>query len=328
MAVLSESIQKYTSYDYELTEFTLATGVGRICSMRGWIPAQAGHTQDQGLIVAYLKSGVAYYRNYCLQSDGTTYIWESEQQITELPTGLTDIALFRTNDFRVGVLGRDSSGNVHMTVTVRNYTGMSLYPEIATLGIVDIGVNYIPITFTQTQITETATLDFARESIDYCHISVPDPVVTATREGTDKVIIEGNLTLWNYVGTENQYTLTTDFETLTVTGVAAGTTSDKLEITFSETVDPSLDITISHPEWGDLRTYATEQCRRYVRAFTIIAEGQPPVGYAEETATLEFTDLEVDYIPITFSQGYETETATLEIVDMTIVMMNLNGDPV
>mgnify|MGYP001101237174 CR=1 FL=1 len=102
-----------TAQYWQDSPLTLATGVGRICTLRGWIPAQAGHTQDQGLIVAYLKSGSVYYRNYCLQSDGTTYLWESERQVTELSHGdYTDITLFRTNDFRVGFVTKRTNGQV------------------------------------------------------------------------------------------------------------------------------------------------------------------------------------------------------------------------
>ena len=51
------------------TTYELATGVLKIDSLRGWVPAQAGHLDDQGVIVAYTKSdGKVYYRNYCLST--------------------------------------------------------------------------------------------------------------------------------------------------------------------------------------------------------------------------------------------------------------------
>lgn len=112
-----------------VTPYMLDEDVVLIDTVRGWIPAQAGHTDDQGIIVAYIKTdGKVYYRNYCMQSDGETFIWESRKEITELGTGNLGIRLFRSNDFRVGFIAENPSGNL-MALTKRNYAGMSIAPE-------------------------------------------------------------------------------------------------------------------------------------------------------------------------------------------------------
>ncbi len=112
-----------------VTPYVLDEDVVLIDTVRGWIPAQAGHTDDQGIIAAYIKTdGKVYYRNYCMQSDGETFIWESRKEITEFGTGNLGIRLFRTNDFRVGFIAENPNGNM-MALTKRNYAGMSIAPE-------------------------------------------------------------------------------------------------------------------------------------------------------------------------------------------------------
>lgn len=111
----------------------IAADVTKVAAIRGWVPVAGDTTNDQGLIVSYLKSdGTMWYKSYCIQSDDTK-AWDIEREITELTTEgeITDLALFRTNDFRVGFMG-EIDGEIWWTLTERNYAGMSYWPELLT----------------------------------------------------------------------------------------------------------------------------------------------------------------------------------------------------
>jgi len=109
----------------------LATSVTKCAAIRGWVPVAGDTTNDQGLIIAYLKTdGKMYYRSYCIQAGGLKD-WEIQREVTELGDTIDDLALFRTNDFRLGFIA-EKSGNVHWTMTERNYAGMSYWPELLT----------------------------------------------------------------------------------------------------------------------------------------------------------------------------------------------------
>jgi len=120
----------YAKY-WEDAEITLATDVVKVCAIRGWLPANGDQSNDQGLIVAYIKTdGLVYYRSYCIQED-LTKLWEVERNVAEILTTCTDLALFRTNDFRIGFLIA-TGGNMYWLLTERNYAGMSVWPDMLT----------------------------------------------------------------------------------------------------------------------------------------------------------------------------------------------------
>ena len=110
----------------------LATNVSKVRAIRGWLPANGDTSNDQGLIVAYLKNdGIVYYRSYCVQ-DGGLKAWETERTVTEFTGTVSDLALVRTNDFRVGFLAQ-IDGEIHCIYTARNYAGMSFGIDVVTL---------------------------------------------------------------------------------------------------------------------------------------------------------------------------------------------------
>jgi len=125
----------YMQY-WQDTEELLATNVTKCAAVRGWVPANGQTTNDQGLIVAYIKTdGKIYYRSYCATPTGKA--WESEREVTELGSGVDDLALFRTNDFRVGFLA-ESGGNVSWVLTARNWAGMSVAADRVALSMVKV----------------------------------------------------------------------------------------------------------------------------------------------------------------------------------------------
>ena len=305
--VFKQSAGSLTAQHWDETPITLATGVGRACALRGWLPAQPDHTQDQGLIVAYLKSGTAYYRNYCLQSDGTTYLWDTEQEITQLPTGLTDIALFRTNDFRIGVLGRDGSNNAHMTVTVRNFTGMSLWPEHISAN-VTVTAELIALTFSEGHNDDEHISATALSLAGYCPVSYDEGGLVAShkKNGSDQIEITFKYPLLSYAGFENLFVLTGEESPPLITSTAQGTTNEKLILNLSKNMDDGINYNLTYESFGvsGLRVFVTQSCQPQVDNFTLLIEGQPP--NAEEFVSAGMTGT-AELKLITILQGYKDE---------------------
>ena len=121
----------------------LAEGVSKISAIRGWKNTYMWN-HDQGIIVAYIKSGVIYYRNYCQQPPDQPAIWEIERAI-DLPTPAQNVALFRTNDYRTGVLC-ESNSQMYWTITTRNWANMATEVHSLSAGI-DVSVELIDLEY-------------------------------------------------------------------------------------------------------------------------------------------------------------------------------------
>lgn len=156
----------YVQYWNE-TRRLLSSKVDKISVIRGWIPAQAGHTQDQGLIVAYIKSGRVYYRNYCLNIAGT-YSWEVEREVTSLPSNCVNIHLSRTTDFRVVFTVGTTTGDIYYAVTEMNWAGMSFFPENITCNVNDVKLNFIKLNFRDEAFRENVTAKVNNVDFEYC----------------------------------------------------------------------------------------------------------------------------------------------------------------
>jgi len=104
----------------------LAAGVSQISSCKGW-QSSVDIDLDQGLIIGYLRDGAVFYRALCCQHDGS-YVWEAEREVATLGSGNTTLSVIRTNDFRIGFLTQHG-GDMLLSLTHRNYAGMSVRPE-------------------------------------------------------------------------------------------------------------------------------------------------------------------------------------------------------
>lgn len=168
----------------------LATGVRAISVVRGWVPVQAGHYDDQGLIVAYIKSdGMVYYRNYCINLAGSKS-WEIERLVPGLPSGAVRVSTFRTNDFRVGFLAETSAGAIHMAVTDRNWAGMSFEPENISAMVSGLNVDLIPLKFTDIEApNEHVSASVSDMDVQLCPLVIPDlTLVSAVKESSNRIV--------------------------------------------------------------------------------------------------------------------------------------------
>jgi hypothetical protein len=145
------------------TKVTLATGVSFVRAVRGY-KSTIYTVQDQGLVVAYLKSGTVYYRNYCRQADASI-LWEEERALTALGTDLTSVHVHRLNDYRLGFVGSSPTANKWL-ITERTYVGAAVAPETivsalrlyGNMAVVPVGEEDYVVTLTPT-VSETDYTD-------------------------------------------------------------------------------------------------------------------------------------------------------------------------
>ncbi len=112
----------------ESTRIPLAENVEQISSCRAW-KSNLDVGVDQGLVIGYLRDGNVYYRTYAEQ-EGGAILWEEERQVTELGTGNVTLALFRTNDYRLGFV-TENAGLIQYVLSYRTYAGQAMPAEYA-----------------------------------------------------------------------------------------------------------------------------------------------------------------------------------------------------
>ena len=321
MDVLSELIEKYTSYEYELVELTLATGVGRICALRGWKSSKTP-TTDDGLIVAYIKSGSVYYRNRCEQAN-QELVWEDERLVSDLPANCTDIALFRTNDYRVGFVAKDANNNIHWALTARTWAGFGI-DESIDVRLRSLMTNFCP------WLEPTGTAE--NPDLSDTHIVVTfDTVPIGYEDYEDSVLVTDN-----------------NNNTYAVHNTQQGTDEYKLVLTTASFASAAAPLTVSFPEWPDgsfgmqsgdcimapldvvfYPTFETYQLEESIGVslqslsvdFLYITEYE---AYLEESIGVSLEGLTVDFIEITEYFGYTEESIAVSLQNMTIDFIHID----
>lgn len=109
------------------TRVELATNVVKVKAIRGWRNVNMP-TVDQGVIAGYIKNDdKLYYRNYCYISSDL-YGFEAEREVTNF-TSAVNLNLFITNDYRVGFITEDLTGQIQYILTERAWAGMGFAPS-------------------------------------------------------------------------------------------------------------------------------------------------------------------------------------------------------
>lgn len=135
----------YTQYwDDISTRLELSTNVTKVKSIRAW-KNQEDPTLDQGVVVGYIKTdGSVYYRNYSYQVIGE-FGWEYEKKIDEIDGVNVNLNLFITNDYRIGFIVENSTGQITFIITSRMWAGMAIPPEYLGMSITNLNFDVTSI---------------------------------------------------------------------------------------------------------------------------------------------------------------------------------------
>lgn len=137
------------------TAVILDTGVSKIAACTGFASVYRPE-DDQGLIIAYVKSGRAYYRAYCMHQNLTVY-WDSITELVALGTDVVEIKVSRTNDYRVMFMATLSTGETKIIISTRNYVGQAFKAEKAYIKASGGIFSFDQITYWNTDFADTVT---------------------------------------------------------------------------------------------------------------------------------------------------------------------------
>ncbi|MEN6618179.1 MAG: SwmB domain-containing protein [Rikenellaceae bacterium] len=312
------------------TTYELATDVVKFDSLRGWIPAQAGHTDDQGIIVAYVKSdGKVYYRNYCLQSDGVNIIWETEKEVTLFGSSCLGVRLFRSNDFRVGFIAEKAAGNL-MAITERNWAGMSIAPE-SLYAKVSVDIDFIPLEFIDVVSQKEYMTADVNATTYLCPIDKLDITpISIDRPSTTELTILFDTDLYNIDADGFTVTNDTDVVSYEVSSAAFNSATKVLTLTLTTTMDASYNIKVAYTgDINNIRVVDDDYCKLELDSFELIHEGYlpPQDGYEIEYLTAGVTTTislkTIEFISISNQKEYLTA-----YVNTSIQLWNVDDSPV
>ena len=299
--------------DNTATLFELAADAVQIAAIRGWIPADAVSTQDQGLIVAYTKTdGKLYYRNYCLQ-ENLTRSWETWRQVPNLPESIDNISLFRTNDFRVGFLA-EAAGNLHWTISQRNWAGMSIPPDTLRLVEVGITVSITAIGYSN-HTSQSSRLELTVTSIE-CNLGLPNDAQSILATGfinAQKLYIEYSSPLINLESWAGHFSIAT----YTIINVEFDSMANRLLVTVDNAKElrQFFGVTVNYDGLAGIRSQIRLGNKPVLSAFAISIAGTEP--NAPHKLLLSEVAIHVSYTAIT-RQEHIAGSSKLELTNVGI----------
>lgn len=109
----------------------LDTNVTQISVVRGY-KSTLYPEQDQGLVCAYIKNGLAYYRNYAYNAVTQRFAWSNVELICD--DVVSFVHVHRLNDYRLGICVTNIETNLNKWyITERTYVAQAVAPELLSI---------------------------------------------------------------------------------------------------------------------------------------------------------------------------------------------------
>lgn len=311
------------------SSITLAdSGVTKCSLLRAWKNTYLWN-HDQGIIAAYIKDGVVCYRNYAQQPPDQPALWELEREVTELPTPAQNVSLFRTNDYRTAFMC-ESNGQMHWTITARNWANMAIEPHYVSAGITDVMVDFIPILETNWHLEHRISASVSDVGVNFCPIEDPQ-VIDATVEDNSTVLLEFDMPLMEGIGQENAFIITDDMGTpFNVISTELGGTAYFLVLHTESLIGAVSNLNIqfrpiqNQVQVGMLRSQLTPNCIKQLTDFDIQASLAPPEGYSDHNVSVGITDVSASFIPIVYTNRYIPHSVSAAITDVTVNFIHVD----
>ena len=286
-----ESGNLYVQYwDDASTRTLLANNVSQISSCKGW-QSSVDIDLDQGLIIGYLREGRVFYRAFCCQSDGS-HVWEGEHEVTALGSGNTTLSVIRTNDFRIGFLAQNGN-DMLLTLTHRNYAGMSVRPETVHINTTNARAWTPNIARFYTVENEAAGL---KSELPYFMVDDATPSPEISVESVEKINRDVGFACYGFrVYLDRPLNGTPDVAFLagckvsapnvTVTSAEYDASLQALVLYTSVDIRRTLEVTITIPEHRQFWYYRLQNEKWYLPTLTAVAEAEAIYYYGYETET-------------------------------------------
>lgn len=315
----------------------LASGVSKISTIRGWLPVTREHHNDQGLIVSYIKTdGFVYYRAYCHQPDGTR-IWEVERRVAAIASTATDIALFRTNDFRVGFLVT-LNASMQWSLTTRNYAGMSIFPDLVTAAISNLAFEVIPVQNRNAYKSEQITTALSNMGLLVCRPITPTVLSISNQLNDWRILIKFSHALsQNLASTtlRNSFTVRDALGvSFTILSTSAGADQTELYLNMVNFGAAKNDLIVTFASGAadgiqGALTSNNDGCEFNVPSFTVsfTALIEPPRGFASDHLAAGLTQMSFSVLQVFYRNAFTAEQLTASISHISFVVTRVGGNP-
>ncbi|MBS3885954.1 MAG: hypothetical protein KGZ56_02760, partial [Dethiobacter sp.] len=315
----------------------LASGVSKISTIRGWLPVTREHHNDQGLIVGYIKTdGFIYYRAYCHQPDGTR-IWEVERRVSGFVATATDIALFRTNDFRVGFLATVNA-SMQWSLTTRNYAGMSIFPDLVTAALSNLSFEVIPIQNRNTYKSEQLTAALSNLGLLVSRPITPIVLSISNQLNDWRILIKFSHALSQNLASS---TLRNSFAVRDALGVSfailstsAGADQAELYLNMINFGAAKNDLIVTFASGAadgitSALTSNNDGCEFNVLSFSVsfTALIEPPRGFARDHLATGLTQMSFSVLQVFYRNAFTAEHLTASISHLSFVVTRVGGNP-
>lgn len=322
-------VQKWND---EQTRMTLDTGVTQVSVCKGW-RSTLMLGLDQGLVVGYLKNGSVNCRSLCYQDTGEL-IWEPSYEVTELGEGNSTISVFRTNDFRIGIIC-ENNGQMRWALSHRNYAGMSFRPETVKAQVKNLIflVDKIRNVFVR---SGHDRVNANTEGLWFLQYPVTAPVLEITN--TEKIVVDSQtasgfrlfLNLPISSVPEDYASAITITPQMTVTGVSYNETLQAIEIAVSPNYSRSIDITIKIAESRGAFYYKHPGQKHPLETLTcsVAREITSVYGYANETVSAVVINPRVILDRAVFNYLVTQETVVAALQNVSVSLTPVSNLPI
>ena len=300
----------------ESTRCQLATDIVHVSAVRAWKSSDEP-LLDQGLMAVYTKTdGSVHYRALAELTLGEL-TWDLEQDVPQLSTGNVSVQVFRTNDFRFGILCERSAGGFQYVLSKRTYAGQSVKPEAVYAQVRDITLSVKEIIYTNDN-DGAHYLDAAVPAlagyVGY-YASLPGVSILPTRRVTDhSFLLTANRTLREQLPLKNYIGISIDAVITTMPVIVdAEVSGDTILVTTDIDISPWQEVRLTFYDAASLRYVQNETSYLLVDTFTVIFE--PDAGWDDHPALNAAISLTTfDYFDVDYIDGGRTDHETLHAV--------------
>lgn len=323
----------------EAEAFILATGVSKVKAVRGFKSEEFAE-QDQGLIVVYLKDGLAHYRNYCIQAFGN-FAWEGERDLPQLGSDITDIHVHRLNDYRIGIISSTPIGNKWL-ITERMYIAGATAPENLRGTVEDLFISVTALNYGYMFTAENIESTVGDMYVG-CTESI-SPVIVGSYNilnETENIYVEFSHDIFEDLTNKQGYFTLVDDNNVSyqVLSSEQGPTKAEMKLTTSNFAAAANPMTLRYNNGTTVDnlipalTVDKDNVRFAIPNANITFEAlkEPPVGFISDnisaSPSLTLTVTQVHYNPVLYSDMYALENISASSSMVAILVTNVGSDP-
>ena len=305
------------------------SGVSKVSCLRGWKNTYLWN-HDQGIIVAYIKNSSVHYRTYAQQPPDQPALWENERTITELPTPAQNVSIFRTNDYRVGILA-ESSGGMHWVLTPRNWANMAIEDHNISGQITDVTVDLIPITEDEYHDDHNISGQITDVSCKLCPEIYPtvDTISNPGPDDTVTILIETDLNLYgDLTGLQAAFVVTDQTATpFAVSATTKGLTDNTIKLTVANFESASGDLTVTYthltaPIYAQVEGSCFMELANFAIPFT--PNLTPPEAYTAHNISGQITGVVADLKLVTYTNVAHNHSISGQITNVTVTLIHID----